>query len=223
MARCEDGCVNGGCTEGCTAARTWEGCTTMLEMLPWLALLQAQCGPNGDMPYPPGSTTCPAKGDGGGGQAKGGGGGGQAKGSGGGGTASCTTPPCAASLLGDVGLTTATGTDSRTGKVFEVGENIYGPFEAGFGTQQDFILEDLGCSPGSLGHVAGGIDTYTAEQMVSHQCGITLPRIEGDSYISLLDECGGHTREYALILGVSTLTRTRHLPMVAYTMVGAPS
>jgi len=31
---------------------------------------------------------------------------------------------------------------------------------------------------------------------VAHQCGITLPRTEGGQYISLLDECGGHTQEY---------------------------
>jgi hypothetical protein len=99
-------------------------------------------------------------------------------------------------MLGDVAKTTATGTDARTGASFPVGENIYGPFEAGFGTQQDRILESLGCAQGSLGHVAGGIDTHLAEQMVASQCGITLPRIEGQSYISLLDECGGHTREY---------------------------
>jgi hypothetical protein len=53
---------------------------------------------------------------------------------------------------------------------------------------QDNILAGLGCSPGSLGHVAGGIDTHTAEQMVAHQCGVTLPRYEGARYISLIDE-----------------------------------
>jgi hypothetical protein len=75
---------------------------------------------------------------------------------------SCTTPPCAASLLGDVGLTTATGTDRRTGAYFGVGENIYGPFENGFGSPQDFLLERLGCSPGSLGHLVGGIVRATS-------------------------------------------------------------
>jgi hypothetical protein len=53
--------------------------------------------------------------------------------------------------------------------------------------------------------VAGGIDTAMAEQMVAWQCSITLPRCSsgvelpcpaGDDYISLLDECGGHTNEY---------------------------
>ena len=99
----------------------------------------------------------------------------------GGAQTSCTKPPCAASLLGDVGLTTATGTDARTGKAFAVGENIFGPFEAGFSTQQDGILAGLGCNPGSKGHVPGGVDTWTAEQMVAHQCGVTLPRVEGNN------------------------------------------
>lgn len=73
---------------------------------------------------------------------------------------------------------------------------MYGPFEAGFGEQQNSILEALGCADGNDGHVIGGIDTATAEQMVAHQCSIILPRIVGDEYISLLDECGGHTNEY---------------------------
>ncbi len=44
--------------------------------------------------------------------------------------------------------------------------------------------------------MAGGIDTNMAEQMVAAQCSVTLPRIDGADYISLLDECGGHTNEY---------------------------
>ena len=69
-------------------------------------------------------------------------------------TSICPQPPCAAALLGDVGLTTAGGTDARSNKVFLPGENIFGPFEAGFSSQQDNILSGLGCNPGSLGHVA---------------------------------------------------------------------
>lgn len=107
-----------------------------------------------------------------------------------------SSSPHAAAMLGDVGLTTVSGTVTRTGQVLPVGENIFGPFEAGFGTQQDNILQGLGCSSGSLGHIAGGIDTKTAEEMVAFQCSITLPRVEGNQYISLLDECGGHTQEY---------------------------
>eukprot|EP00935_MAST-01C_sp_MAST-1C-sp1_P000042 g42.t1 len=108
----------------------------------------------------------------------------------------CGGGPPSASLLGDVGLTTVAGTDVRTGKTLAVGENIYGPFEAGFSDTQNGILEGLGCSSGTLGHVDGGIDTHMAEQMVAYQCNVVLPRVEGSEYISLLDECGGHTNEY---------------------------
>lgn len=107
--------------------------------------------------------------------------------------------PHAAPLLGDVGQTTASGTDKRTGNSFAVGEDIFGPFEAGFGAQQDFVMQQLGCTTPSDGYVAGGIDTHTAEQMMAYQCGVTLPRVVDSSrggYLSLLDECGGHTREY---------------------------
>eukprot|EP00927_Polykrikos_kofoidii_P031206 TRINITY_DN26865_c1_g2_i2.p1 TRINITY_DN26865_c1_g2~~TRINITY_DN26865_c1_g2_i2.p1 ORF type:complete len:326 (+),score=50.85 TRINITY_DN26865_c1_g2_i2:601-1578(+) len=101
----------------------------------------------------------------------------------------CSAPPWKASLLGYIGVTTVAGRDARTGTDLPVGENISGPFEAGFGTAQDTILAQLGCSPGSLGHVDGGIDTNTAEQMVAHQCSVALPRVEGDRYVGLLDEC----------------------------------
>lgn len=66
----------------------------------------------------------------------------------------------------------------------------------GFNAMQNSNLEGLGCKDGNDGHVAGGIDTHTAEQMVAYQCDIELPRTEGGKYISLLDECGGHTKEY---------------------------
>jgi hypothetical protein len=88
-----------------------------------------------------------------------------------------------------------TGTDTRTSKSFAIGENIYGPFENGFAAAQDNILAKLGCTAGK-GYVSGGIDTLTAEAMVAQDCGVVLPRIEGSNYISLLDECGGHTAVY---------------------------
>lgn len=67
-----------------------------------------------------------------------------------------------------------------------------------------FKAERRGCQQNnSCGrHWVGGIDTYTAEQMVAHQCSVTLPRVENDGangYISLLDECGGHTNECASV------------------------
>ena len=89
---------------------------------------------------------------------------------------------------------------SRSGSIpsatFAVGEDIYSPFEAGFTSTQDNILRGLGCTDPSDGYLNGGIDTNTAEQMVAYACGITLPRYEGSTYVSLIDECGGHTREY---------------------------
>eukprot|EP00392_Amoebophrya_sp_AT5.2_P011896 g11986.t1 len=175
------------------------------------------------MPYPPGQTTCPAKASAQGSAgmqqqhaaAPTGSSGGTssgppapaagasmptagpaATGQMGGQTISCSARPCGASTLGDVAIVTASGTDTRSGVSFAPGENIYGPFEAGFSSQQDFILTGLGCTNAASGYVAGGIDTYTAEQMVAYGCGITLPRVEGSNYISLLDECGGHTKEY---------------------------
>lgn len=102
-----------------------------------------------------------------------------------------------APLLGRVGTTTASGLITHTQNPYTLaaGQSIFGPFEAGFSSAQDFILESLGCSDGSLGHVPGGIDTHMAEQMVATQCGITLPRYNANGIrISLLDECGGHTR-----------------------------
>jgi len=48
--------------------------------------------------------------------------------------------PNAAPLLGDVGFTTVSSADGR----IQVGEDIYGPFEAGFGSEQDFVLQRVG-------------------------------------------------------------------------------
>jgi hypothetical protein len=72
----------------------------------------------------------------------------------------CSNPPCAASLLGDIGFTTATGIDERTGTNFDAGESIYGPFENGFGSGQNNALSGLGCSPASLGYIAGTLGAY---------------------------------------------------------------
>jgi len=126
---------------------------------------------------------------------------GQDLGSGGCPTVACTTKPCPCACLGDVGLTTVAGLDSTGGSdsqsksKLEVGENIYGPFEAGFSQEQDDIIAVLGCTTGK-GYVDGGIDTSTSEAWMAKDCGVVLPRWEGTSYISLLRECGGHTSEY---------------------------
>ncbi len=95
---------------------------------------------------PPVGAECPPPPDGGGPPGGGAPPGGDTPG---GNTPACSGNPCPASLLGDVGLTTVTGTDQRTSKSFPVGENIYGPFEAGFTSQQDNILAGLGCDPGA--------------------------------------------------------------------------
>lgn len=106
--------------------------------------------------------------------------------------------PHAASLLGNVGRTTVSGTVTGSefggSQTLPVGEDIYGPFEAGFGAQQANVLARLGCK--TTVNVPGGIDTHTAEQMVAAQCGVKLPRYENGQLLSLLDTCGGHTREY---------------------------
>jgi hypothetical protein len=104
----------------------------------------------------------------------------------------------AAPLLGDVALTSVEGVedDGDFGRQYlPVGTHIFGPFEAGFSSRQDFVLAKLGCATGK-GYLTGGIDTWTAEQVVAKDCGVQLPRWEGNNYISLLGTCGGHTGDY---------------------------
>jgi len=122
-------------------------------------------------------------------------------------TSACTTTPCAIPLdpPAEIGLTTAAGTDARTGTPFAAGISIVGPFADGFSEAQSSELSALGCSPASSGFVPSGVDVYTAEQMIAHQCGVTLPRVDNEgtqseTYKALLDECGydgedGHFQE----------------------------
>ena len=87
--------------------------------------------------------------------------------------------PKAASLLGNVGKTTVSGTVTegvRTPISLPVGEDIFGPFEAGFSSQQNNVLSGLGCSPASLGYLPGGLDTDISERIVANACNIALPR-----------------------------------------------
>ena len=56
-------------------------------------------------------------------------------------------------------------------------------------------MAGLGCTSGK-GYVDGGVDTKLAEEIVAHDCSVTLPRTVSGEYISLLDQCGGHTKEY---------------------------
>ena len=112
-------------------------------------------------------------------------------------------------MLGQVGKTTVAVSqgDKDNGKFSSiaaqdttlrggVGEDIYGPFEAGFTVKQDRIIQALGCDDPSDGYLDGGIDTYTAEQKVAKACNVEIPRWVNGNYISLLDQCGGHTKEY---------------------------
>lgn len=73
-----------------------------------------------------------------------------------------------ASRLGSVAYTTVTGSIDVIGRTgssntlnFPVGEDVYGPFENGFGATQDRILAQLGCANTTNGYVDGGFDTHT--------------------------------------------------------------
>lgn len=110
------------------------------------------------------------------------------------GSAFTASGPTAVSLLGTAGLTTVTieeGSDVTFGTGTQIGEDINGPFEAGFGSTQDFVLEAMGCDPPSLGYLDGGLDTELANDIVNNACGLTLSHLD-------LDDCGGHTSEYHL-------------------------
>ena len=92
------------------------------------------------------------------------------------------------------------------------GEDIVGPFEAGFSATQDDIIEAaFGCSDTSKCYSDGGTDTKIAQATCAHLCGIDLPKCEtasGDAVdcadadfatdvrFAFLDTCGGHTRQY---------------------------
>ena len=53
-------------------------------------------------------------------------------------------------------------------------------------------MATLGCLPPSRGYLPAGLDTRTAERVISYLCDATLPREEGNGLVSLLDTCGGH-------------------------------
>ncbi|CAE7718900.1 unnamed protein product [Symbiodinium pilosum] len=125
-----------------------------------------------------------------------------------GGTATCTnptcaSPPCAAALLGDVGCTTVSGTETLAHELVAAGgtiasnAHIYGPFEAGFTETQKSIIENWGCTDPSLVYdTEGGKDIGIAEGHVAHMCNIELPRTVGSKYYGVVGPCGGHTGDY---------------------------
>ena len=111
----------------------------------------------------------------------------------------CSSPPCAAPLLGDVGCTTVSGVETYNHELLSAGQeiasnaHIYGPFEAGFTSQQQSIIENWGCSDASVAYdTEGGTDIGTAESKVAHACNIELPRIVGNTYYSEIHEQSGH-------------------------------
>ena len=72
---------------------------------------------------------------------------------------SCSSPPCAAPLLGDVGCTSVSGTETYNHEMLSIGDtissgaHIFGPFEAGFTSQQDNIISTWGCSTPSVARI----------------------------------------------------------------------
>jgi len=109
----------------------------------------------------------------------------------------------AASTLGNVATTTVAATTAMTGGgtgwantalSLPVGTSIYGPFEAGFSSKQDGVIQSqFGCSNPSACYSSGGWDTRFAQGACAGQCSVTLPRWEGSTYFGFADTCGGHT------------------------------
>lgn len=129
----------------------------------------------------------------------------------------CSSPPCATSLRGDIGCTTVAGTTEYNherlskGDTIAAGSHIYGPFEAGFTSRQDDIISGWGCSdPSQAYDTTGGKDVGIASQITAYKCGITLPRIEGDNYYGIVGACGGHTHDYHFHGSFSCLYNTEN-------------
>ena len=111
-------------------------------------------------------------------------------------------------MLGEVGKTSVAVSDKdlSNGRFLAqaakagaggVGEDIYGPFEAGISgsiAKQATIIEDLGCSDPSKVELQGGVDTAFAEEIMAAACGMELPRMENGEFISLLDQVRTQTR-----------------------------
>lgn len=132
--------------------------------------------------------------------------------------------PCACELLGDVGFTSASGTVPGTNTFLDVGENIYGPFEAGFNEQQKDLFLQLGCTEDNVegAYVVGGIDTHTVVSIINEACDISIPYTDGEgTYRDLLDQCGGHTTEYVprVVCSQGTLSK---LTEMDYCLLGVP-
>ena len=99
---------------------------------------------------------------------------------------------------------------------------MYGPFEAGFGTLQDRVIQQqMGCREPSKCYTEGGIDVRTAEAMCAYSCGIELPRSDSNdnTYYGFLNSCGGHTEAFHFHRDMSCLydgaAETEHSPRLA--------
>ena len=116
----------------------------------------------------------------------------------------CTSPPCAAALLGDIGCTTVLGVTEyshgrhiKKGDTIKANSHIYGPFEAGFGEQQRRIIQGWGCKDPTVVYDSdGGRDIELSEREVEYKCNVQFPRIVGSAYIGVVGKCGGHTHDY---------------------------
>jgi len=62
-----------------------------------------------------------------------------------------------------------------------------------FDAQIDTLLAWLGCSPASLGYLAGGVDTQTSLEAVAHQCNVAIPRVVSGNFISLMWAAGARS------------------------------
>jgi hypothetical protein len=59
------------------------------------------------------------------------------------------------------------------------------------------MFENVGCTDPSVAYDdEGGTDIGTAEALIAHKCGISLPRVEGDNWFGIVGACGGHTKDY---------------------------
>eukprot|EP00947_MAST-08B_sp_MAST-8B-sp1_P001238 g1238.t1 len=149
-----------------------------------------------------------------------------------------------ASLLGDVAQTTVTGAETQGNGAtqgqcqswqkcdFSVGESVYGPFEAGFSSMQDGVIQaQFGCTNPSACYSDGGLDVVTAEATCAKQCAGSLDTLGlptpiasvtgSQKYYAFVGLCGGHTSTFHFHVRMSCLydyeqtSSTGHSPKIA--------
>eukprot|EP00930_Biecheleria_cincta_P035177 TRINITY_DN24214_c0_g1_i1.p1 TRINITY_DN24214_c0_g1~~TRINITY_DN24214_c0_g1_i1.p1 ORF type:complete len:1256 (-),score=115.94 TRINITY_DN24214_c0_g1_i1:366-4064(-) len=141
---------------------------------------------------------------------------------------SCRNPPCAARLLGDVGCTTVSGTETYRHERLAAGDtvasnaHIFGPFEAGFTSTQDNIIRNWGCSDPSVVYDSeGGKDIGIAEAFTAYSCNMQFPRLEGNTWYGVVGPCGGHTSDYHFHKAFACLYREEGSHSTAVGIVGS--